>query len=1145
METIQIEIKSNAPQVEKETTSLRQQVRELRKEMESCAVGSKEYNDALAKLATTTHDFKDQQEAIRNSAGDLGTALSNVQGVATGIVSGFSAVNAVMTLTGSNTEDLQKAMVSLQAGIALVQGMAGLEGLPKTINATVTSLKSLFTATTKETAATGALATSQGFLATVTKGVSNAFKGLKAALLSSGIGGILVLVGALAAGMTALVGVIRNNLQAENEFKDANEQLNQSFEAQNHALDNEIKLMKASGASQEEIIKEKQKLTAAQIKETEATLENARARLQQLKNDSAWTRFRKGENKVIKELEEKTIPELEATLEKLNTKATDLTYEYKEAEINTQNELKKNREQAANNAIQTAKRVAEERKKFLEDVENTAEDSFKKILEEYKGLIGNIKTARESILSTNTVSQAISDIQAFGLVYGTDFNKFDKQLQGVQSALVSNAIAAAAKERDRQLAEKFGDKEAEEKIKSEYAQFLNDLYNMIDNVSSDVDPIQIEAEDAFETFRKSISDKAKGISDIQAFGLVYGTDFNKLDKQLQSVQNTLISDAIAAAAEERDRQLAEKFGDKEAEEKIKSEYENFVKDIYKIINSTPPATENIDEISNKAKAISEEFTNRFNALNSLYKDGVMSYEEYFDTLKKVQNDYLEATNKFEEEYVSKVTEGEERVAELRCQYAIKPLKFQKEASEKFLQELYGQIAEKFGDTEAENKIKAEYAQLLYDLYDMINSASSDVEPIHIDIAPALIEAEDEVATFSKSISDKAKAISEEFTNRFNALNSLYKDGVITYEEYFDTLQKVQNDYLEATDNFEEEYVSKVSGCEQRVAELRYQYALNPLEFQKEVGEKFLQELDRQLAAIENKYFKSSVLLERDVIKWQGTINTASGQWSTSLKDRYNTELSILNAQRDIETKYYSKEKGRLVEELNNNMLTVEQRAGLWAQIEQLDADHLVNQADFNAKEKALNDEWKASLVSTGIEGLNAFESLTSSLNAVSKAQLDEYKRQYEAGEISKEKFEKLQDEELHKQASLQKATAIMQTAAGIATVWAQASKLGVIAGPIIAAIQTAAYIANLNAQLKSIDTALQAGTAGDTSGGSASAPDTSFTLTSPDAYQNTLSDEVQTDLQANAQSNQRVYVLESDITSKQDNVKSAVTTSTF
>ena len=889
METIDIQIKSNAPQVEKETTSLRQQVRELRKEMESCAVGSKEYNDALAKLATTTHDLKDQQEEIRNSAGDLGTALSNVQGVATGIVSGFSAVNAVMTLTGSNTEDLQKAMVSLQAGIALVQGMSGLEGLPKKINATVTSLKSLFTATTKETAATGAFAASQGILATVTKGVSNAFKGLKAALLSSGIGGILVLIGSLATAMTALVGVIRNNLQAENEFKDANEQLNQSFEAQNHALDNEIKLMKASGKSQEEIIKEKQKLTAAQIKETEATLENARARLTQLKNDSAWKKFWHGENKVIKELEKETIPQLEATLASLKTKATDLTYEYKEAEINTQKDLEKKREQAATKAIQTAKQVAEQRKKFLEDVENKAEESFKKIYEEYKGLISNIKTTRDTILSNNTVSQAISDIQAFGLIYGTDFNKLDKQLQGVQNALISNAINAAAEERDRQLAEKFGDKEAEDKIKAEYAQFVTDIYNIIDNVPSDLAPVLIEGVDA--------------------------------------------------------------------------------------------------------------------------------------------------------------------------------------------------------------------------------------------------------------ISDKAKAISEEFTNRFNALNALYKDGIVSYEEYFDILDKVQKDYLEATGKFEEEYVSKVSGSEQRVAEIRYQYALKPLEFQKEVGEKFLQELDGQLAAIENTYFKHSTILERDIIKWQTTLNTTSGQWSTSLRDRYNTELDILNTKRANEEEYYSQEKGRLVEQLNNDMLTVEQRAGLWAQIEQLDADHLVNQADFNAQEKALNDEWKANLVSTSIEGLNAFASLTSALNAVSKAQLDEYKRQYEEGKISKEKFEELQKNALQEQASLQIATTVMQTAAGIATVWAQASKLGVIAGPIIAGIQTMAYLANMAAQIKSIQTALRAGLAGDTSGGAT--PDTSFTLTSPDAYQNTLSDEVQTDLQANAKDNQRVYVVSSDISNAQNNEKTTVTTATF
>lgn len=857
--------------------------------MESCTVGSEEYNDALAKLATTTHDFKDQQEAIRNSAGDLGTALSNIQGVTTGIVSGFSAVNAIMTLTGSNTEDLQKAMVSLQAGIALVQGMEGLEGLPKQINATVTSLKSLFTATTKETAATGALATSQGFLATVTKGVSNAFKGLKAALLSSGIGGILVLVGALATAMTALVGVIRNNLQAENEFKDANEQLNQSFEAQNHALDNEIKLMKASGASQEEIIKEKQKLTAAQIKETEATLANARARLSQLKNDSAWTRFWKGENKVIKELEEKTIPELEATLQNLNTKATDLTYEYKEAEINTQKDLEKKREQAANKAIQTAKQVAEQRKKFLEDVENKAEESFKKILEEYKGLLGNIKTARESILSNNTVSQAISDIQAFGLIYGTDFNKLDKQLQGVQSALISNAINAAAEERDRQLAEKFGDTEAENKIKAEYAQFVTD--------------------------------------------------------------------------------------------------------IYKIINNTPPATENVDEISNKAKAISKEFTDRFNSLNSLYKDGIIKYEEYFDILTKIQNDYSAATGKFEEEYVSKVSGSEQRVAELRYQYALKPLDFQKEVGEKFIQELDKQ---------------------------------------HKDI-------EREIDTF------------------YTGYNTRVIDGLKEQLDSTKPLIKELFDVYSGTTTLTQRY-------EDMQAELDRQKTLYDLEYQLKV-------------------------------------------------DEINKTLAL-------------------------NTLTVEQETALKDQLATLNAEKLQNDVEYYSNSAAAKDEYYASLKETVNQSMNAFGDLTNNLANV-------FKQAAETMKDADGNYTKEGKKMLETSAALQIATATMNAASGIATVWATSAQLGPIAGPIVAGIQTAAHIANLAVQIMSIKKALSQGLAGDTSGGSASAPDTSFTLTSPDAYQNTLSDEVQTDLQTNAQSNQRVYVLESDITSKQDNVKSAVTTSTF
>lgn len=880
METIEISIKSNAPQVEKETTSLRQQVRELRKEMESCAVGSEEYNDALAKLATTTHDLKDQQEAIRNSAGDLGTALSNIQGVTTGIVSGFSAVNAIMTLTGSNTEDLQKAMVSLQAGIALVQGMEGLEGLPKQINATVTSLKSLFTATTKETAATGALAASQGFLATVTKGVSNAFKGLKAALLSSGIGGILVLIGSLATAMTALVGVIRNNLQAENEFKETNDKLNESFATQNEALDLQIKYMQADGASTQEIIEAKRKLVQQQKAETEAAIANARARLQQLKNDSAWTRFWKGENKVIKELEKETIPALEATLDKLSKQEANFTADLYVESKKASNAIKTDSKSTGKAVVDNAEKVANDVKAQIDEV------------------IKKYKEAKNIMSGTQTRLETVSDVDAFVSIFGFDPKKVSTHLKGVLKALATNAYAELAQVRDNAIAAT-----TDEKVIAEINKAYNEGWN--------------ELEQAIN-------------------GLIPVTDGTLLDSFVIAVK---------------------------------------------------------DKATEAAKSISANFTKEFNNLNYLYKEGIIDYDVYIQQLNAITEQYNSATKKFNEEYIEGKNLTAERVEELEYQMAIKPLEFQKEVGEKFL---------------------------------------DDLDKQHKDI-------EREIDAF------------------YTGYNTRVIDGLKEQLDSTKPLIKELFDVYSGTTTLTQRY-------EDMQAELDRQKTLYDIEYQLKV-------------------------------------------------DEINKTLAL-------------------------NTLTVEQETALKDQLATLNAEKLQNDVEYYSNSTAAKDEYYASLRDTVTQSMNAFGDLTNNLANV-------FKQAAETMKDSEGNYTKEGKKMLETSAALQIATATMNAASGIATVWATSAQLGPIAGPIVAGIQTAAHIANLAVQIMSIKKALSQGLAGDTSGGSASAPDTSFTLTSPDAYQNTLSDEVQSDLQANAQSNQRVYVLESDITSKQDNVKSAVTTSTF
>ena len=970
METIDIQIKSNAPEVTKETTSLRQQIKELRKEMESCAVGTDEYAAALQKLANVTHDYKDQQEEIRNSAGDLGTVFDNLQSVSSNVAAGFSAVNAVTTLFGANSENLQKVMVKLQQGMALVQGMKGMEGMGKNMKHLITSVKAMITTTKTQTTANKALAASEGTVTTATKATSTAMKGLKQALIATGIGAIIVLVGTLAAHFEDLVNLLKFNKKEAVDYGKVLDDLTEKHQKQNKELELKLAKMKLMGKSYEELYFAQLEHITGQKLEIESTL-----KLIELEQDLIESRSKNGKirkkdreqyenNKVAIEKYKDSIIDLEISITNLKNNYND----YVNNQTNSSSKLDNSEEKA----IQAAKKRADEYSKMLKK----ADADWKKY---FSDLIKEMKKAQETIKQIGGIFniEGQTDEEIFKVIYGINPDSLKGRLEGIAQSILSYDLETLTNAKNSKISE----------------------------FETQIEELKADAQIGIEKL-KTLKDK-----------------LYEVEVQLARTRDNSQKAALTA-------QKAEILGE-------------------------------IQSIEEEVKA----------------------------TIKQIET-------------------AEVNIERIKQAYA--------KAGNELVQ----------NQSELSNKLSAVESKITDDTYDNI-----------------------------VQINNLAKDLSSTFETQFNALEYGLKEGLINYDEYYSGLHKIYAQYTSGVKEIENGFIAQLENSGQqeeditllyatRIAEIRQNYAIKPLEFQKEVGERFLQELDSQLAAIENEYFKSSTILERDIIKWQTTLNTASGQWSTSLWGRYQTELSILNAQKANEEEYYSKEKGRLLEELNNNMLTAEQRAGLWAQIEQLDADHLVNQANFNAKEKELNDEWKANLVSTSIEGLNAFASLTSSLNAVSKAQVDEYKRLYEAGKISKEKFEKLQDEELHKQAALQKATTIMQTAAGIATVWAQSSKLGVIAGPIIAAIQTAAYVANMIAQLKSIDTALQAGVAGDTSGGT-SAPDTSFTLTSPDAYQNTLSDEVQTDLQANAKDNQRVYVVSSDISNAQNNEKTTVTTATF
>lgn len=108
---------------------LKQEIKDARNELLNAEEGTEEYNKAMQRLSDAQFQLRDMNEQSRYAVADFGEQLSNVAGITSGIVSGFSALQAVMVLTGNDTEDFQKVMVKLQATMALVQGLQGLEGV--------------------------------------------------------------------------------------------------------------------------------------------------------------------------------------------------------------------------------------------------------------------------------------------------------------------------------------------------------------------------------------------------------------------------------------------------------------------------------------------------------------------------------------------------------------------------------------------------------------------------------------------------------------------------------------------------------------------------------------------------------------------------------------------------------------------------------------------------------------------------------------------------------------------------------------------------------------------------------------------------------------------------------------------------------
>lgn len=376
--------------------ALVQKMRELKVEWR--ATNSEARRNELGKQIS---EINDQLKAFDYSIGNFGRNVGNygnaweslrgtvdeVEQSSNDFLSGIASMGAAMGLTASQSESLNNSLNGVRNVVGVLSGAKGILGLVKAFRSQIAASKEAKAKAAEETAALKAQKTVTDQVTTSTTLAATATKLFKKALMAIGIGVVVVAIGELAAHIQDVIkwftrlgeklGIINPQTQA---LKNSNEQLTASIEAQNKALDREVELMEAKGATQAEVMQKQKTVIATELAEAKATQAKVKARIDELEVLGK----RKNELKKLKEQYDKN----QETIEELEHKQAVL-----EAKIDT--EARQTQEKAAKERAAAAKKAAEEKLRAEEKANADLAAARKKAEETVNAVIDKTLTERE------------------------------------------------------------------------------------------------------------------------------------------------------------------------------------------------------------------------------------------------------------------------------------------------------------------------------------------------------------------------------------------------------------------------------------------------------------------------------------------------------------------------------------------------------------------------------------------------------------------------------------------------------------------------------------------------------------------------------------------------------------------------------
>jgi uncharacterized protein YfkK (UPF0435 family) len=183
------EVNKSVSDAEKTSEALRDELNKLQKEMASGNLSGSEF-DAATKRAG---ELKNSISEVSKNVGILSTSTQKLDAFisfGTSIAGAFSVAQGAMGAFGSENKKVNEAILKVQSSLAMLNGVQAIANTLKKDSALMTEL---------QTASTTALTIAQKAYAVVVGSSTGALKLFRMALISTGIGALVVSIGLLVA----------------------------------------------------------------------------------------------------------------------------------------------------------------------------------------------------------------------------------------------------------------------------------------------------------------------------------------------------------------------------------------------------------------------------------------------------------------------------------------------------------------------------------------------------------------------------------------------------------------------------------------------------------------------------------------------------------------------------------------------------------------------------------------------------------------------------------------------------------------------------------------------------------------------------------------------------------------------------------